>query len=755
MNIKQIVTVHHLQELYKKGSFGIEKEGLRTTREGDLALSPHPALFGSRKHHPYIQTDFSESQLELVTPPQNTLKEQYKWLEALHDVVNRTIDPKEFVWPFSMPSRLPDEKNIPIIKVEDRKEIEYREQLAEKYGKKKQMISGVHYNFSFSSDFMDALASIAETPEKLTSWSNDLYLKMSRNYLRYQWILTYLFGASPVSDDTFSSEDSRQYYRSIRNSPLGYHNSFTNKVSYQAIEEYVRDIEHLVEEGTLIEEREYYGSARLRGKGKAVRNLISSGTRYVEFRSFDLNPFSRLGFSYEQSLFTHLFLMTMVWMDKDSTTEDVKTGAEMNEQTAMEDPFESSRFKEEGQFLLNMMKETINALHLSSEYDAVLETAHMLLDHPEQTLSARIVKELENGRSFIEYGINLGQQYKEVSFEKPFLVKGFTEMEMSTQLLLFDALKLGLETELLDSHDQFLKLTHGDKTEYVRNGNMTSKDTYISHWIMANKTVTKKILKNYGYRVPHGEEFASIEDAVNAYALFDRKAIVVKPKSTNYGLGISIFKHPASYEAYSEAVRLAFEEDGQILVEDYIEGTEYRFVVIDDKVEAVLLRQPANVTGDGRQTIEQLIQKKNTHPYRGIKHRAPLEIIKMGELERLMLKEQGYTFDSVPAEGERVLLRENSNISTGGDSIDMTDDMDESYKKLAVEMAKALEVKVTGLDLIIPDIARPSTKDKPGYVVIEANFNPAMHMHAFVQEGKGRNLTRKVIDMLFPSIDLS
>ncbi|MCD8505999.1 MAG: hypothetical protein LRY37_02450 [Alkalibacterium thalassium] len=127
----------------------------------------------------------------------------------------------------------------------------------------------------------------------------------------------------------------------------------------------------------------------------------------------------------------------------------------------------------------------------------------------------------------------------------------------------------------------------------------------------------------------------------------------------------------------------------------------------------------------------------------------------MGELERLMLKEQGYTFDSIPAEGERVLLRENSNISTGGDSIDMTDDMDESYKKLAVEMAKALEVKVTGLDLIIPDIARPSTKDKPGYVVIEANFNPAMHMHAFVQKGKGRNLARKVIDMLFPSIDLS
>lgn len=756
MTIKNTIKQNNLQHLLTKASFGIEKEGLRTEMNGQLALSLHPEGFGSRNHHPYIQTDFSESQLELVTPPRESIEEQYQWLRALHDVVNRTIDENEFIWPFSMPNRLPDEKEIPIINVSDQSEIKYREQLAFKYGKKKQMISGVHFNFSLSEEFVEALkADRMMSPEEVTDFCNGLYLTMSRHYLRYQWLLTYLFGASPVNDETYDSDIAGRYYRSIRNSPLGYHNTFSNKVSYQTVEQYVEDIESLVADRTLIEEREYYGAARLRGKGKAVRNLISKGTRYVEFRSFDLNPFDSMGFSYQQSVFTHLFLLTMIWMETEHSEEDIERGAVMNKETSMENPFSPSQYKEEGLSLLSQMSAVASELEMDEIYHEVIKEAERLLNNPEETLAARIVSELEKGKSHVELGIELGRKYKEKSFEKPFLLDGFNQMEMSTQLLLFDALKLGVETSVIDFNDQFLEFKYNNIIEYVRNGNMTSKDTYISHWIMANKTVTKKLLERSGFKVPGGEEFTSADKAIDSYGQFKEKAIVIKPKSTNYGIGISIFKKPASFEGYSEAVRLAFQEDEQILVEDYIEGTEYRFFVINGKVEAVLLRQPANVIGNGQDTIKKLISEKNQHPYRGVKHRAPLEKIKMGEIEQLMLKEQGYSFDSVLEKGKQVFLRENSNISTGGDSIDMTDEMHESYKQVAVAMAKALEVNVTGLDLIVPDIKMPSSDNEPGYVVIEANFNPAMHMHAFVQKGKGRNLSEKVINMLYPSIELS
>ena len=755
MNLKKIIKNNQLEPYFIKGSFGIEKEGLRTDASGHLSQTDHPAGFGSRSHHPYVQTDFSEAQLELVTPALDTLKQQYQWLKALHDVVNRTIAEDEFVWPFSMANILPEEEDIPLIKVDDYREIRYREKLAEKYGRKKQMISGVHYNFSFTPEFLEKIDAHVKSEENADEWRNDLYLKMSRNYLRYQWVLTYLFGASPTSHPSLLDSGEIGPVRSLRNSKYGYHNTFSDNVSYESIENYIRDIEELVQNNTLYEEREYYGSSRLRGAGKNVCQLVNNGTRYVEFRSFDLNPLDPLGFSYEQSLFVHVFLLTMVWMDEDNKDDDIKVGIEKNAQTALEHPFEPSQYKEEGRALLDLMKETSLELGLNDDYKAALDKAIHLFDHPEETLSARIVEEQKDRESFIEYGIELGKSYKQLSLEKPFLLNGFETLEMSTQLLLFDALQLGVKTTVLDEQDQFLAFNHKGDKEYVRNGNMTSRDTYISHWIMANKTVTKKLLKDNDFAVPEGEEFSSLEEAKDYYPIARDKAIVIKPKSTNYGIGITIFKQTPDRDAYEEALSFAFSEDDSILIEEYIEGTEYRFFVLNGKVEAVLLREPANVRGDGEHTVRELIEIKNTHPYRGENHRAPLAKIKMGEIEALMLKEQGYTFDSVLADNEKAYLRENSNISTGGDSIDVTDDMHESYKTIAEEIARALDVKVTGLDLIVPDIHVPSTEENKGYTVIEANFNPAMNMHAYVQKGKGRRLSKKVLEMLYPNIERS
>ncbi len=125
--------------------------------------------------------------------------------------------------------------------------------------------------------------------------------------------------------------------------------------------------------------------------------------------------------------------------------------------------------------------------------------------------------------------------------------------------------------------------------------------------------------------------------------------------------------------------------------------------MINGEVQAILLRVPANVVGDGVRTVEELVAEKNLDPLRGTNHRAPLELIQLGELEQLMLKEQGLTVSSVPAKDKIVYLRENSNISTGGDSIDVTDEFSEEYKQIAVSAVEALGAKISGIDLIIPD----------------------------------------------------
>lgn len=753
MNIKNIIKKNKLEHLFIEGSFGLEKEGLRVHPDGKLALTDHPDGFGSRTSHPYVQTDFSESQLELVTPAVYSKEEVTDWLRSIQDIAYQTLPENELIWPFSMPSIIPEENQIPIVKVEDQHEIDYRLGLAERYGRKKQLISGLHYNFMFSKAFMDGLFEGMDEEQKKQA-KEEALLKMARNYMRYHWLLTYLLGSTPIQHETMNDSidqfiEEVQPVRSLRNGPSGYTNSADNSVSYQSYKEYVADLKRMVEEDTLIEEREYYGTIRLRGR-KTNDDLLDNGLNYFELRSFDLNPFSDLGISKEDIDLIHLTLLLMMWTDRSSNHEDTIKGIKMNQETAMEHPSSESAFKEEGLALLDEMRQMTVELGIEVEMQQIIDDAIAAFEQPENTRAAKVMHFIKEQGSFIDAGIHLAEEYKEDSLEAPYRLRGFEEMEMSTQLLISDAIKKGVQVRILDKEDQFLELKYNDKIEYVKNGNMTSKDSYISPLLMGNKTVTKKVLRENGYVVPDGEEYHSANEAKKNYWRVEGKQFVVKPKSTNYGVGITVFKQAASQEAYEEAIDIAFKEDSAVLVEAFAHGTEYRFFVLNGQTEAVLLRIPANVKGDGKRTIRALVEEKNTHPYRGENHRAPLEKIKLGEIEQLMLKEQGYKPDSIPEVEQVVYLRENSNVSTGGDSIDFTSRMHESYKRIAAEIAEKMDAKVCGVDLMIEDYTNESTKDDPGYIALEANYNPAMHMHAYVYEGEGQRLTEKIIEMLYP-----
>jgi glutamate--cysteine ligase len=373
----------------------------------------------------------------------------------------------------------------------------------------------------------------------------------------------------------------------------------------------------------------------------------------------------------------------------------------------------------------------------------------MILD-PSKTLAGMFYNESEKATQG-QVATRIAKENYEKAWDKPYQLTGFTDMELSTQILIFDAIQQGIKVEILDRKDQFLKLQLNDHVEFVKNGNMTSKDSYVSTLIMENKTVTKKILHAHGFRVPMGEEYNTIEHALRSYELFASKPFVVKPKSTNFGLGISIFKDGATYEDYQKALTLAFKEDSSVLIEEFLAGTEYRFFVLNDKVLAILLRVPANVKGNGTHTIEELVIEKNRDPLRGTDHRTPLELIQLGELEILMLKGQGYQLDSIPAQDEIVYLRENSNVSTGGDSIDVTDQLADDYKKIAVNAVAALGAKISGIDLIIENKELPAAT-KNAYGIIEANFNPSMYMHTYPYQGTSRRLTMDVIHYLFPEL---
>lgn len=757
MKIQHLIKQHHLGLLFRQGSFGFEKESQRVHADGSIVTTPHPKSFGSRSYHPYIQTDFAESQLELITPPNKKVEDSLRWLSAIHEVVLRSLPDDEYIFPLSMPAGLPPAEKIKVAQLDDPADVAYREHLVKSYGTYKQMVSGIHYNFQLDADLIQTLFKAQSEYQSAVEFQNDLYLKMAKNFLRYQWILLYLLSATPIVDknyfkDGISLLKPNQYVRSLRSSQYGYVNAPEIIVSYDSVEKYVETLEHWVAEGKLIAEKEFYSNVRLRGAKKA-REFLDNGIQYLEFRLFDLNPFEPYGINLEDAKFIHHFILLMIWMDETADQQAVELGKSRLAEVAWEDPRSQTAYRAEGEAILNQLLIMLEQIGAEDEIARIVKDKLAQFIEPEKTLCGRLVNAIEHAGGYQRLGAELALRNKQQAFERFYALSAFDNMELSTQALLFDLIQKGIKTEILDENDQFLCLQHGEHIEYVKNGNMTSHDSYISPLIMENKVVTKKVLAKVGFNVPQSVEFTSLEQAVASYPLFEGRAVVIKPKSTNYGLGISIFQQGVhNCDDFAKAVEIAFREDKEIMVEDYLVGTEYRFFVLGEETLAVLLRVPANVVGDGVHTVAQLVATKNDHPLRGDGSRTPLKKIALGDIEQLQLKEQGLTVDSIPAKDQLVQLRANSNISTGGDSIDMTDEMHDSYKRLAVGITKAMGAAVCGVDLIIPNLKKPAEASLSSWGVIEANFNPMMMMHIFPYAGKSRRLTQNVIKMLFPEL---
>lgn len=346
-------------ELLLEGKWGLEREAQRITLEGELALTPHPAAFGNKLENPYITTDFSESQVELITPPFGKIEQVYGYLLWLQQYAEKALQ-YELLWPLSMPPRLPDEKDIPISvfdgSAEGREKEIYRKGLALRYGKKMQMISGIHFNFSYGERLLGHLYRLYGGGEDRRSFKDGLYFSAARNFLRYRWLLIYLFGASPCMDTTFYSviddeleivsrccpeccspvEGIEEYAASLRVSRFGYSDSVRgrNSVSYNSLKDYLtgirrlmatksraftrlgifRDGEQLQMNGNVLQkESEFYSPIRLKqrtGKGQSQLDALElNGVGYGEVRIVDLDPFEKIGISLQQMRFLQLFML--------------------------------------------------------------------------------------------------------------------------------------------------------------------------------------------------------------------------------------------------------------------------------------------------------------------------------------------------------------------------------------------------------------------------------------------------------------
>ena len=361
-NLSELPFLSHLTN----SKIGLEKEALRVDKNGTISLKMHPSIFGSSLTNKYITTDYSESLIEVVTPPCNSHKEALDYLENIIGFIYRGLD-DEYLWPASMPCIIAGDKSIPIAYYGTsnaaRMKTTYRRGLGNRYGRVMQVISGIHFNYSFSDSFWESYKDYKNIQANLKDFKSEQYFCVSRNLLRNDWLIAYLFGCSPaVCKSYLSGKDTRmesfdehtfyeKYATSLRMGDIGYQNNKEEdmgvNVDYNSLRNYSSSLNRAIKTeskeyqkigvhsdgyykqinaSTLQIENEYYSSVRPKPdpnlKTRPSIALTESGVKYIELRSIDNNIFLNTGIDLCQMHFIELLIIHSLFGENTSITNE-------------------------------------------------------------------------------------------------------------------------------------------------------------------------------------------------------------------------------------------------------------------------------------------------------------------------------------------------------------------------------------------------------------------------------------------------
>ncbi|WP_343192474.1 glutamate--cysteine ligase [Buchnera aphidicola (Taiwanaphis decaspermi)] len=451
--------------ILKKICRGVERETLRINDNGKISTKFHPCSLGFSLYHKFITTDFSESLLELITPKNKNINFTISFLKDIHKYVVKNID-NEYLWPFSMPCYISNIEDIKLAKYGDsplgKKKKTYRKGLRNRYGTLMNIISGVHYNFSLPLVFWEK---IKKKNNKLTGkeLANNGYLKMMRNYLRFGWIIPYLFGSSPGICSSYLKEKKTNlnllkhkntlylpWATSLRMSELGYHDNIQPEIniSFNNLQDYIKNINYALNTSSKIfskknkenkniqqlntnilqMENELY--IKIRPKRETYNNeslldsLSEKGIEYVEIRSLDINPFSPIGIDKTQIMFLDLFLIWCSLVDSPRMNNKelklsyknwnkiILEGRKPNQKIKINHNFKNSFYLKK--IIKHIFNDLFNIAKIidvkNNNYQKTCKKLFICSYCPEMTLSGKMLKYMLK-YGFIDWGLKLSKKY--------------------------------------------------------------------------------------------------------------------------------------------------------------------------------------------------------------------------------------------------------------------------------------------------------------------------------------------------------
>ena len=455
---------------------GIEKEGLRVRPDGTLASTPHPAGLGSALTHPRITTDFSEAQLELITGVHADVDACLAELAELHQVVYRSLG-DELVWGASLPCKLPADESIPIARYGDsnlgRMKFIYRMGLSHRYGRRMQVVSGIHYNFSVPVEAWPALHAFEASSYSLELYPDARYMGLIRNFRRHAWLLLLLLGTSPAACASFVGNRAHALQAwgtgtlfgpgatSLRMGRLGYQSeaqsdlavSFNDLAGYAAALDRAMRVPYPPYEAIGLEEggefrqlstallqieNEFYGTIRpkrtIRRGERPLHALGRRGIEYVEVRCLDVDPFMPVGIDADAIRLLDVFLLHCLLADspRDSPAEIRATAvnqrsvaeAGRDPGTRLDRAGEQVTPAEWGSALLRQCEPIAAALDRAfggAGYARVLRASEAALRNPDTLPSARVLRAVEqdHGRSFPDFVLAQSRRHRDALTDPP------------------------------------------------------------------------------------------------------------------------------------------------------------------------------------------------------------------------------------------------------------------------------------------------------------------------------------------------
>ena len=451
------------------GRKGVERESLRVTAAGEIAHSRHPAALGAPLTNEHITTDFSESLIELVTPPFGETWELVQYLCDIHQFVYRHLD-EELLWATSMPSAIDGDASIPLAQFGNsnvgRMKTVYRHGLGVRYGRIMQAISGVHFNYSFGAALWGVLQGVNQSRQSQRDFMSEQYFGVLRNYRRYGWLVLYLFGTSPAVSNSFfagreitlpalDAETSYEPYgTSLRMSDIGYRNKnqSTLSVSVNSLDEYVRDLTRAIgtpyppyeKIGVKVDgeyqqlnanilqiENEYYSFIRPKRVAhsgeRPTKSLHRGGVEYVEVRALDVSAFDPVGVNQNKLRFLEAFLALCLLRESEPIGRDEQAALDANHLLVARRGREPNlNLKRNGRDvpMLEWARELLDAMQGLCElldhgeparpYSAALEQQRAKIEDVERTPSARLLAEMRlTGESFFQLALRMSNLHKD------------------------------------------------------------------------------------------------------------------------------------------------------------------------------------------------------------------------------------------------------------------------------------------------------------------------------------------------------